>query len=854
MTNSTTARRAAPVRFLLVIAAFALIVPATLMWFAEPSQAAADAACATSGPGVYTVTLCLTQPADGSIMTGLAPVGASVTVTGADPGTARLLFELDGVYLLTEFEAPHFFELPTYTFPNGVHTLSVAATMRDSFVTAPTQVSVTFSNAGEPPAGPTFTPRTVPAPAQGQSVMIAANSDGAGGTSNAAAVAQLMENWDPALVLYMGDIVENGTYTEFLNWFGKPGPSGTLFGRLYDITNPAVGNHEYLTLGAAGYFKYWNNIPPYYSYDAAGWHFIALNSTEESGQDNPNHPEYKAQRQWLAQDLAANDNPCTIAYFHHPVLSIGPQGDTPYLFDIWEMLDQHGVDLVLTGHDHNYQRWKRLDGGFAVHPQGMTQLVVGNGGHGIRTFVRSDDRLEIGYDNPTSAFGAVQLKLNPKGAEFRLFNIGGQLLDQGVVPCTGTAPDNGAPTTPQNLAASVAASGHVKLSWQPAWDETGVAAYAIHRNGTQVATVGSGLPDFVDTGAVYNSTYVYTVAAVDPFGNTSPKSNTSAVTLPAQGTLTLSPVADTYVEEDKTTPFGHLNHMRIRPSGPVQQGYLRFNVQGAEGHITAATLRLHSEVSTVHSFNVHAVQNTTWLEETAVFTTSGLALGAVVGNSGPVASGQWREIDVTAQVQGDGLVGFGLSAAGTAAIRVTSREGASPPQLVVSVNPPAPPPPSAPGNLQATALESGVVQLTWAAANSSNGVASYVVRRDGADLVTLGGDQLGYTDTSVAPNTTYTYVVVAVNYNGAPSPGSNSATATTPAIVVTPTPSPTTTPDVPTPTLTATPTATPDVPTPTATPTATPDVPTPTPTATPAPPVDGPTAEGARSYLPLISN
>ena len=96
------------------------------------------------------------------------------------------------------------------------------------------------------------------------------------------------------------NLVENGTYTEFLNWFGKPGPSGTLFGRLYNITNPVVGNHEYLTANATGYFKYWNNIPAYYSYDAAGWHFIALNSTEESGQSNPAHPNYQAQRQWLA--------------------------------------------------------------------------------------------------------------------------------------------------------------------------------------------------------------------------------------------------------------------------------------------------------------------------------------------------------------------------------------------------------------------------------------------------------------------------------------------------------------------------------------------------------------------------
>ena len=90
-----------------------------------------------------------------------------------------------------------------------------------------------------------------------------------------------------------------------------------------------------------------------------------------------------------------------------------------------------------------------------------------------------------------------------------------------------------------------------------------------------------------------------------------------------------------------------------------------------------------------------------------------------------------------------------------------------------------PPPPTAP-TLQATTPAPGRIELTWTAATSSNGVDFYVVQRNGAHLATLSGDRLGYTDTAVAPDTTYKYSVVAVNFNGLSSEPSNEATVTTP--------------------------------------------------------------------------
>ena len=752
---------------------------AVLLWLAQAAHAETNAECVLSGPGAYTVTVCIETPA-GVTLSGNTPVSATVGVAGSSTTAAKVIFHLDNQYLLTDYEAPYRFTLPSAEFgpyPTGTHTISVTAYLRDGFEADAPLITRTFANAGAPPPGPAFTPHTVPAPPAGESAVIAVTGDGAGGETPYIETVELIESWDPALILYAGDVYEKGSYTEFLNWYGTPGPAGTYLGRFYDITNPIVGNHEYLTLTpekAAGYFKYWNGVPNYYSYNAAGWRFIALNSTAEFGEIGPNKP----QLQWLQNEVAANTNPCTIAYFHHPVLSVGPQeGDVVALDNIWNLLVSDGVDMTFVGHDHSYQRWKPLDANLQVSSQGITQFVVGNGGHGIQPFIAEDDRLAVGFDNPLNSVGALRVKLNPKGAEFALFNTSGTLLDQGVVPCSGAAADTVAPTTPQNLAVTIAPSGYNRLTWSAAWDETGVASYVIHRNGSQIATVGGGTTSYLDAEAPFNSTYVYTVAATDPFGRTSPKSGAATIVRPGVVTLTLNPVADTYVEDGRSTPFGHLEFLRLRPTAPIQQAYLRFDVQGTEGHVTSAKLRLYKETAPVQSFNVHAVDNTTWPEATTVYTNAP-ALGAVVGSSGAGGVG-WREIDVSDRVQDDGPVSFAAAAA-AAAIRLTSREGANPPQLVVGVNAPAPPPPTAPGNLQATTPAPGRINLTWTAATSSNGIDYYVVQRDDAHLVTLSGDQLSYTDAAVAPDTTYKYSIVAVNFNGAQSPPSEITVTTQP--------------------------------------------------------------------------
>ena len=312
---------------LLVLIISAFIVPAAMRVDATGTN------CVTSSPpsATYTITPCITGPADGATVTNSQTVSATYSTTGANPGVAKLIFYLDGQYLLTDYGTPYTFVLDTKRWVDGSHVLAVAALMKDGFTSQLSSISLTFSNGVTiPPVNTnTFTPTSGTTPSAGQPFVLAAAGDGADGATNAGNVTNLVNTWNPNLFLYLGDVYEKGTPTEFSNWYGTP---STFFGRFRSITDPVVGNHEYENGEAPGYFDYWDNVPSYYSYNAAGWHFIALNSN--CGLLHicaPGQAEY----QWLLNDLNTHNNVCTIAYFHHPVYNVGPEGYATTMNDIW---------------------------------------------------------------------------------------------------------------------------------------------------------------------------------------------------------------------------------------------------------------------------------------------------------------------------------------------------------------------------------------------------------------------------------------------------------------------------------------------------------------------------------------
>ena len=604
-------------------------------------------ASSTPGSGVYTVLLCVTSPLDGSSLSGDATVTANISVTGTNPGIQRLIFYLDGAYLLTDFQSPYTFSLPTTSWVDGSYTLSVEAFMRDTFITPQTTISLTFNNGIiSPPVNQNqFQPTSGRPAVNGAPFIVAAGGDAASGEASADNVTDLIQSLNPNLFLYLGDVYNKGTYTEFLNWYG----TDNRFGQFRSITNPVVGNHEYENGVAPGYFDYWDNVPSYYSYDAGGWHFIALNSNTTYEPGTPQSPQY----QWLQQDLAAHPQTCTIVYYHHPFFNIGPEGPAQSMANIWSLLAQSGVDIVLTGHDHTYQRWVPLNGNGQPDPNGVTEFVAGASGHGMQTIGSSDNRVAFATDANPLAFGVLLFQLNPNGANFSYVNTGGAPLDSGVIPCEPANLDAQPPTIPESLTANVSSSTQVDLTWLAASDDTGVSGYTVYRDGVVLAAVSGASLSYSDTTALPNTSYQYAVDAFDLAGNHAAVSAPVSVDTPYMPASLIFPVeADTYVSAaSPASKYGLATALRMDAS-PDLHSYLRFNVQGLAGTpIVRARVRMYANNNSSLGISALAVAENIW-NETSMSYTDAPALGEVLAASGSFSSGNWVELDVTSSIIG----------------------------------------------------------------------------------------------------------------------------------------------------------------------------------------------------------
>ena len=219
------------------------------------------------------------------------------------------------------------------------------------------------------------------------------------------------------------------------------------WGRHKSRTRPSAGNHEYLTPGAAGYFAYFGAAaaPPggYYSYDVGSWHVIVLNSTRQwalcpppamSAEDGRRCAGDVAQRAWLEADLAAHPALCTIAYFHHPRFSSGNHGNQYEMQQFWDILHAHGVDVVLSAHDHIYERFAPQDpDGDLDAERGIREFVVGTGGAELYSFGAIQPNSEV-RNNETH--GVLAVSLDEGGYTWELVPTpGGAFSDAGQDRC-----------------------------------------------------------------------------------------------------------------------------------------------------------------------------------------------------------------------------------------------------------------------------------------------------------------------------------------------------------------------------------------------------------------------------------
>jgi hypothetical protein len=204
-------------------------------------------------------------------------------------------------------------------------------------------------------------------------VLVGAGDIAMCGLPGAAATAALLDTM-PGTVFTTGDnAYPDGSARDYEACYAP------TWGRHRDRTRPVAGNHEYQTPGAAGYFGYYggNAGPPgrgYYSYRAGAWLVVALDSNIAAGPGSP-------QAEWLRATLSAEPSSCTLAYWHHPLFSSGPNGDNGQTRELWRILYDAGAEIVVAGHDHLYERFAPQDAdGLADSDRGLRQFVVGTGG------------------------------------------------------------------------------------------------------------------------------------------------------------------------------------------------------------------------------------------------------------------------------------------------------------------------------------------------------------------------------------------------------------------------------------------------------------------------------------------
>jgi hypothetical protein len=238
-------------------------------------------------------------------------------------------------------------------------------------------------------------------------------------------------------ILLLGDLAyENGTTAEFNNCYD---PSwGPHKGR----SIPSPGNHEYGTAGAAGYFNYFgpsagDPTKGYYSLDIGTWHIIALNSNCSAvggcGSTSP-------QTLWLRQDLRDHPAQCTLAFWHHPRFSSGLHGSSSSYTQFWQALYDYGADVVLVGHEHNYERFaSQSPTGVADGPWGIRQFIVGTGGRSLRP---TNPQIANSELVDSSSYGVLQMTLHPSSYDFEFIPIDGHsFTDSGSGACHGAQLD-----------------------------------------------------------------------------------------------------------------------------------------------------------------------------------------------------------------------------------------------------------------------------------------------------------------------------------------------------------------------------------------------------------------------------
>lgn len=285
------------------------------------------------------------------------------------------------------------------------------------------------TSASPAPVLPAAKPSARPIVAAVGDIACAAGAPVTATTCQHQAVADAITRIKPESVWLLGDIQYlYGELAQFQNSFGKS------FAPLKNRWRPTPGNHEYGTPGASGYFDFFGKKAGpdrrgYYSFDIGSWHVVSLNANCTIVDCTSN----SAQAKWLRNDLKQNPSRCTAGIWHQPRFSSGKgHGNDPLLRPLWKIMQSNRADLVLNGHDHDFETFSRQDANGRRDPKGMIEMVVGAGGKSFYDFgeIQPNSKVRI-----TDAFGFLRLRLNKKSFDWSYVSKDSDVLARGSARC-----------------------------------------------------------------------------------------------------------------------------------------------------------------------------------------------------------------------------------------------------------------------------------------------------------------------------------------------------------------------------------------------------------------------------------
>jgi len=268
-------------------------------------------------------------------------------------------------------------------------------------------------------------PRDVRAASLADPVLVGAGDIASCASSGDEATSTLLDEI-PGTVFTVGDNAYRTSSGNPMNCYNAS------WGRHKQRTRPVPGNHEYHEGYIDQYFDYFGSAAGekgkgYYSYNVGRWHIIALNSVISTHWSDE-------QGKWLRADLARNRHACTLAYYHHPRFSSGPHTLKTQAQELWWMLSEGGVDVVVNGHDHIYERFAPMNkNGERDNDKGTRQFIVGTGGAHRYEIRREAPNSEV---RNTSTFGVLKLTLKSRGYDWKFIPVrGSRFTDSGSDSC-----------------------------------------------------------------------------------------------------------------------------------------------------------------------------------------------------------------------------------------------------------------------------------------------------------------------------------------------------------------------------------------------------------------------------------